>query len=103
MADMVIVAYRPKPECEAALAALVADHVPLLRRLGLATDRAALAMRAADGTIVEVFEWRTGGVQAAHGMPEIGRLWERFAAVSSYVPLNELPEARDLFATLQPL
>ena len=49
MADMVIVAYRPKPGCEAALADHLADHVPFLRSLGLATDRPAGLMRAAIG------------------------------------------------------
>ena len=103
MADIVIVAYRPKPGCEAALAELVTDHVPLLRRLGLATDRPASIMRAADGTIVELFEWRAGAVQAAHALPEIQQLWARYEQVCTYVPLRELPEAATLFATFQPI
>jgi hypothetical protein len=36
---MVIVAYRSKPGHYSALAALVVEHVPRLRRWGLATDR----------------------------------------------------------------
>ena len=54
MGDMVIVGYRPKPGCDAALLDLVRTHVAELRALGLATDRPTLAMKAQDGTIVEV-------------------------------------------------
>lgn len=59
MGDMVIVAYRPKPGQEPELLAIGFDDVArasILRRLGLATDRPALAMRSRDGVIVEVFE-----------------------------------------------
>jgi hypothetical protein len=52
MGDMVIVAYRPKPGKEHELLALTRDHVPELRRLGLATDRTTFAMRSKEGIIV---------------------------------------------------
>ncbi len=103
MGDMVIVAYRPKPGQEAALLALVKDHVPFLRRHGLATDRPALAMRAADGTIVEVFEWRDGAIATAHGHPAVQALWGEYAAACDYVPLNSLAEAGALFAQFEPI
>ena len=103
MADVVIVAYRPNPGCDAALADLVADHVPFLRRLGLVTDRPASIMRAADGTIVEVFEWRDGAIETAHTLPECMALWARYDAFCTYVPLRELPESSALFATFRPV
>ena len=64
--DMVIVAYQPRPGCEEALLALTRAHVPFLRERGLATHRPTLAMRGADGTIVEVFEWADGAIARAH-------------------------------------
>lgn len=103
MGDMVIVAYRPKPGKEDALLALTRDHVTELRRLGLATDRTALAMRSKDGIIVEVFEWKEGAIGAAHTNPDVLAMWERYGAVCDYVPLQELPEARDMFAQFQPI
>ena len=57
MPRLFIAAYRPKAGQHHALLALVRDHVPTLRRLGLATGRPATAMRAADGTVLEVFDW----------------------------------------------
>lgn len=103
MGDMVIVAYRAKPGMMDALTALLADHVPFLRRLGLATDRPTLTMRARGDVIVEVFEWAEGALAIAHEHPEVLRLWDRYAAVCDYVPLRDLAEAGDMFAQFTPL
>ena len=103
MGDMVIAAYRPKPGHEAALLELARDHTPFLQRLGLATDRPATLMQAKDGTIVEVFEWHDGAVATAHEHPQVLALWEQYGAVCDYVPLTELAEAHDMFATFAPV
>jgi hypothetical protein len=103
MGDVVIVAYRPKSGQDAALLELVRDHVPFLRRLGLATDRPAVAMHGRGGMIVEVFEWADGAVAKAHEHPDIQAMWGRYAAVCDYVPLRDLPEAAEMFATFAPI
>jgi quinol monooxygenase YgiN len=101
---MVIVAYRPRPGKEAHLLELTRQHLPVLRAEGLATDRPSLAMRAADGTIVEVFEWKSqAAIDAAHGNPAVAKMWERYAEACEYVPLKSLKEAGDLFAGFEPL
>lgn len=100
---MVIVAYRPKPGCTEELEALVREHVPCLRTLGLVTERPAQAMRAKDGTILEVFEWAQGAIEAAHNSSRVADLWERFASTCDYVPLRELPDAEAMFAEFEPL
>jgi hypothetical protein len=101
MGRMVIVAYRPKPGYEAELDVLVREHVPCLKALGLVTDRPAQAMRAKDGTVVEVFEWQDGAIEAAHSSPRVVELWERFGNACDYVPLRELPEAEAMFADFE--
>ena len=103
MGDIVIVAYRPKPGRQAALAGLIASHVPDLRDWGLATARPEVAMRAADGTIVEVFEWHTGAVDKAHKDPRVLAMWGEFAEVCDIVTLRNLAETADMFATFAPL
>ena len=100
----VIVAYRPRPGQETALLALVRSHVPALQRLGLATDRAPLAMQAADGTFVEVFEWASAAaIEAAHSHPEVHKMWAAFGAACEYLRLSQLAEAQALFAEFAPL
>ncbi len=103
MGEMVIVGFRPKPGRDAALLALVREHVPTLRQLGLATARPVLAMRSAEGVVIEVFEWQPGGVAIAHTHPDVLAMWDRFMAVCEHVKLADLPESRELFATFTPL
>ena len=101
---MVIVAYRPRPGKEALLLELTRQHLPLLRAQGLATDRPSYVMRAADGTILEVFEWKSqAAIDAAHGNPAVAKMWERYAEACEYIPLKNLKEAGDLFAAFEPL
>jgi len=101
--QIVIVAYKPKPGKEKDLLQLTREHVPLLRKLGLATDHPATICRAAGGTIVEVFEWEAGAIARAHTHPVVEQLWHRYAAACDYVPLNTLPESSEMFAGFEPV
>ena len=99
MGHVVIACYRPKEGKSAELEALVATHVERLRAEGLVTDRAPIAARAADGTIVEVFEWRSPeAAEQAHSNPAVLAMWEEFGAVCDYVPVGEVAEAAQLFS-----
>ena len=57
----VIVAYRPKPGKADELPDLVLSRVPTLCQEGLVSDRAPTIIRARDGTIIEVSEWKSRG------------------------------------------
>ena len=104
MGQMVIVVYRPKAGREAELLELVRGHVPALRAEGLATARPPLVMRAADGCLVEVFEWASAeAVERAHHNPNVQALWGRFAGCCSYETLASLPEAQRPFSPFDPV
>ena len=101
---LVIVAYRPHPGKEALLLELTKEHVPILRGQGLATDRPAYAMYAADGTIIEVFEWKSQeAIATAHENPEVLKLWERYGKVCEYTRLVDIKECSDMFAGFAPI
>lgn len=103
-ASLVIVAYRPKPGKNEALKEIVKNHVPRLIALGFATDRQPVISEAADGTIVEVFEWAsTEAIRQAHSNPEVHKMWAEFAEACDCVPLNTLAEVNDMFAGFKPL
>ena len=102
MGDIVIAAYRPKPGRQADLEALVRTHVPDLRAWGLATDRPATTMQAADGTILEVFEWHEGAVARAHEDKRVLAMWAEFGAASDMIGLRDVAETAELFATFAP-
>ena len=101
---IVIVAYRPKPGKESELLDLVRSRVPTLRKEGLATDRAPIIMRARDGTIVEVSEWKSEeAIDAAHKNPNVLAMWTKFFAICDCVPLKTLAEAEEMFAGFEPI
>jgi hypothetical protein len=99
MGRFVIVAYTPKPGKDEELLTVVRKHLLVLSAEGLVTDKPGYVMRAADGTVVEVFEWRNAAaITAAHSNPAVGALWAEFGAVCDFTPLDKLPEAQQMFA-----
>ncbi len=104
MGRFVIAAFKPKPGKQEALAAVVAKHWRVLQEQGLVTERARYAMQAADGTVIEVFEWRSPqAIEQAHGNPAILALWAEFEAACEYVPLSSIAEAQHMFSEFEPL
>ena len=94
MGRFVIVAYTPKAGQEQALLAAVKKHLQVLQAEQLVTDRPAYVMRAGDGTIVEIFEWRSAeAIQQAHASPAVQALWAELGAACEYIPLTKLAEA----------
>ena len=94
----VIALYRPKDGRKGDLEQEVANHVPELRRLGLATDAPATALRATDGTILEHFEWvDQAAIDAAHVHPDVAAMWGRFDEFCTFATLEQLPNAATMF------
>jgi hypothetical protein len=101
---MVVACYKPRPGCEAALGELVGNHLPPLRAEGLVTERAPIVMRAADGTIVEVFEWVSQeAIAGAHTNPVVQDLWKQFEAVCWYETPSNVAEFQNMFSHFEPL
>lgn len=100
MGRIVIAAFKPKPGKEDELKQVIADRLPLLRALGLATDRINITMRSTNGTIIDVSEWvDDDAIARAHETPEVHELWKRFEDCSEYVKLESLDEIHQEFAS----
>lgn len=101
--EIVFAAYRPHPGKSEALTPLVREHLPTLRKLGLATDREGMLVRAKDGTWIEVFEWSSAeAARNAHEHPAVARIWEAMGKVCDFVSLASLEEAAKPFAHFAP-
>lgn len=99
MGRFVIVAYRPKPGMAHVLDDLVSRHWDSLHREALVSDRPAVLMRAADGSVVEIFEWLSAqSIERAHRSAAVQAMWAEFAACCDYVPVGTLPESGQPFA-----
>ena len=104
MGRFVIAAFKPKPGRDVDLVAVVEKHWRLLAAENLVTNRPRYAMRATDGTIIEVFEWSSPeAIELAHRTPSVQTLWTECEAVCDYVPLSSLPESLHPFSEFQPL
>jgi quinol monooxygenase YgiN len=101
---IVIVAYRPKPGKQSQTLDLVRNRIPTLRKEALVTQRTPIIMRASNGTIIEVSEWKSPeAIDAAHKNPNVLAMWNRFFAVCDCVPLNQLSESAEMFAGFEPV
>jgi len=101
---VVIVAYRPKPGGEKELLEIVRDRVPTLRKEGLVTERVPVIMRAKDGTIIEVSEWKSHqAIEEAHQNPRVLAMWDKFFAVCDCEPQKTVAEAETMFAGFEPI
>ncbi len=98
----VIAVYRPKAGQQSALEAEMITHVPLLRRLRLATETPSLVLRADDGTILEHFEWASReAILTAHEHPDVLEMWARYDGCCTHGTLADLPNASTLFAEFE--
>jgi len=97
-----IAAYRPKKGKERLLREVLKDHVPILRKERLVTDRPPYLMCAADGTFIEVFEWKSAAaIEAAHSNAAVQAMWARFEVACTYESLVSLSESKNMFANFE--
>lgn len=101
---IVIALYKPKKGRAKALMKTVARHLPALRKARLVTRRPGILMQAKDGTLLEIFEWRSERhTRIAHTHPVIRPLWERVGRDAAIMTLGKLKEAKDMFPHFTPL
>ena len=104
MGRIVIVAYKPQPGREKELEELTETHLQILKSEKLVTDREPIIMRSQDGTIVEVFEWKSNvAIEMAHSNTAVQAMWQKYAEVCQYVPIAKLEESSELFSEFTPV
>ena len=104
MGRIVVVGYKPKPGRESELEALLATHLPILKAEGLVSDRESIIMRSEDGTIIEVFEWKSkAAIESAHANLKVQEMWQAFSSVCEYVPVSQVAEISTIFSEFTPL
>ena len=104
MGSISVACYKPWPGRDQALLELVRNHLPPLRAEGLVTERAPIAMRCANGTIVEIFEWVSQEITVgAHKNPVVLDLWKQFEAVCAYETPANIAEFQNMFGHFEPI
>ncbi len=104
MGRIVIACYKPKKGKEKELEAMSQTHVERLRKEGLVTDRRPIIMKSNDGTIVEVFEWKSKqAIEAAHENAEVQKMWSEYAQICEYISPEGIAEFQNLFSEFEPI
>lgn len=104
MGSLVIVAYQPKSGKDKALEALVKDHYNRLKKIDLVSPRKPIIGKAADGSVIEIFEWKSKeAIEQAHNHPEVQKMWSEFEEVCTYLPAARVQGLDQLFSALEPL
>lgn len=100
---MVLCTYVPHEGKEEDLLQLLEDHIPTLRRLDLATDRAGWVMLSQDGdSIHELFEWASEeAARAAESNEEVQAIWSAMAEVCEFTPMAKASVGQGPFAHFQ--
>lgn len=102
--NVAIALYRPHEGKEQELHAIVKEHGPALKREGLITELPMLQLEAEDGTVIEIFEWKSEeAMRQAHASPVIWPIWERMMAVAEMTSLGSLKEAGQPFPNFKRL
>ncbi|WP_350292421.1 hypothetical protein [uncultured Croceitalea sp.] len=104
MERIVIVAYKPFPGKANDLKNLMYSHWDILNAEDLVTDRKSIICEAEDGTILEVFGWKSKeAIELAHSNKKVQKMWEEYSKVCEYIPLNNVKESDSIFAEFGPL
>jgi hypothetical protein len=83
---------------DADLRRVIAEHVPTLHRLELATDRPTVVIKAKNGTYIEIFEWSSHEAAGlAHHHPELAKVWEAIGEVGHLPKLDSVEEVQGMF------
>ncbi|MBK6265109.1 hypothetical protein JKA74_08670 [Marivirga sp. S37H4] len=104
MEKIVIVGYRPFPGKESQLMELMNIHWQTLDKENLVSARKPVLMKSLDGTVIEVFGWKSKeAMDLAHSNETVLKIWEKYAEVCEYVPIAELTESKHIFSEFSPL
>ena len=94
-----MVTYVPKPGKEAELLALVKNHEPALRKVGLVTAEPFKVWKAFDirkqrVSFMEYFQWKDGHASdTAHQTPEVMAVWEPMGPILEELTICEVEAA----------
>jgi hypothetical protein len=94
MSQFAVAFYRPQAGKEDMLIDVIRQHFPVLLAEGLVTERLPYLTQAKDGTVIEVFEWKSKAArEKAHRSEAVGRLWQKFFECAAFSSLSLIEEA----------
>lgn len=104
MAQIALIVYKPWKEKSAELVASLLHNIPVMRKLGLVTDREQIIAQAKDGSILQIFEWiGEESEEQAMAHPVVQEMWIRVSKMCDFqkpMAVAEFQEQLSKFDTL---
>jgi len=95
--------YKAHDGKEKSLNEILNIHVRTLEAEDLITSREPIRAQAADGTILEIFEWKSENAKdAAHESPVVMKIWNEIMEVAEIKSLSSLNESNHPFPNFAP-
>jgi hypothetical protein len=102
--EITVALYRPMAGKDAELSQLIAEHIPVLRKLELITERPSVLFKSNNGTYIEIFEWRAAdSAFKAEQHPEVAQIWEAMAKIAELPTIGSLEESKFHFPQFEPV
>lgn len=95
--------YQPHEGKEEQLNKVLKTHIKTLEAEELITSREPIRAAAADGTVIEIFEWKSEQAKdAAHESPVVSKVWNEIMEIADIKSLSSLAEADHPFPNFAP-
>jgi quinol monooxygenase YgiN len=95
--------YQPNTGKEEQLNSVLKNHIKTLEAEDLITSREPIRAQAADGTVIEIFEWKSDQAKdAAHESPAVMKIWNEIMEITEIKSLSSLDEANHPFPNFAP-
>ncbi|MFE1245364.1 hypothetical protein ACFW35_14640 [Fictibacillus sp. NPDC058756] len=95
--------YQPHEGKEEQLNEVLKNHIKTLEAEELITSREPIRAVAADGTVIEIFEWKSEQAKdAAHESPIVMKVWNEIMEIAEIKSPSSLAEANHPFPNFAP-
>jgi quinol monooxygenase YgiN len=95
--------YQPHVGKEEQLNDVLKKHIKTLEAENLITSREPIRAVASDGTVIEIFEWKSEQAKdAAHESPVVMKVWNEIMEIAEIKSLSSLEESKHSFPTFAP-
>jgi hypothetical protein len=95
--------YQPHKGKEEQLNEILRKHIRTLEEENLITSREPIRAKSANGTIIEIFEWKSEQAKdAAHASSAVMKIWNEMMEVAEIKSLSSLEESKHPFPNFEP-
>jgi hypothetical protein len=102
MRQIALILYSPRKDREQELVEMLQNNIPVMRKLGLITDREQILARTKDGSIIQLFEWKSEESQdQAMAHPVVQEMWLKVGNISEFQKPAAVAEFNEVFSMFE--